>query len=122
MDDYEILKYLGLEVRDQHIVFYDEEEEEYLLDFSSIKEISIEKAFTPIEKKVGFWAKLYIDFGLKNSGFVNRDHKSVKAYWHDYEIEIELTDHRVLSRKVRDINLYEVKAFIEEINNLINAQ
>jgi len=119
LDDYEILKYLGLEIRDEHLIFFDDDSEEHVLEFSAIKSISIEQAFAPIETKVGFWFnKLFVQ--RKINGILVSD-SDQEDYRDLYELEIELTDHRVLSRKVKDGDLVEIREFLAEINKLITS-
>ena len=117
MDDNDILKYLGLEIRDQAVIFFDDDSLEHILEFSEIKDISLENASMPIENKLGFWIeKLFVIRrfnGFLSSETYNEDYRNV------YELEIELIDNRVLSRKVRDANIFECKEFIAEINSLI---
>lgn len=119
IDDYEILKYLGLELQDQSIVFYDNESEEHLIKLTEIKEITIEKAFTPIENKLGFWInKLFIfrhTFGVRDSKTDMEDYRDI------YELEIELKNNQVLSRKVEGIELHKIEEFSHNINEIINA-
>ena len=120
MTDYEILKFLGLDIRDQSIIFYDEDLNEHILEYNEIIDISIEQAYIPFEKKIGFWLeKLFLQrryLGIFNSKPINEDYRNI------YELEIELTNYRVLSRKVRNADIYECKEFISEINELINSQ
>ena len=117
MDDYDILKYLGLEIRDQAVIFYDNDSLEHILEFSEIKDISLDNASMPIENKLGFWIeKLFVQRrfgGFLSSRTYNEDYRNV------YELEIELIDNRVLSKKVRDANISECNEFIAEINKLI---
>ena len=119
IDDYEILKYLGLELKDHSIVFYDNESEEHLIELAEIKEITIEKAFSPIENKVGFWFdKLFITrrtLGVLDFKTNMEDYRDI------YELEIELKNNQVLSRKVKGIELYEIEEFLYMINKKINA-
>ena len=117
MNDYDILKYLGLEIRDEAVVFYDDDSNEHILQFNEIKDISFDNACLPVEKKLGFWLeKLFVVrnfIGLVNTNTLNED------YRHIYELEIELVNNRVLSRKVRGAYIYDCKEFISEINKLI---
>ncbi|RKD89855.1 hypothetical protein [Mangrovibacterium diazotrophicum] len=117
LDDYDILKYLGLEIRDEHIIFFDDDSEEHVLEFSTIKSISFDKAYAPVETKVGFWFnKLFAQREV--NGFVVPS-TEMEDYRDIYELEIELTDHRVLSRKVKDGDIGEIREFLAEINKLI---
>lgn len=117
LSDYEILKYLGLELQDQSIVFYEDELEEHLIKLTDIKEITIEEAFIPIENKVGFWInKLFLvqqKFGIPDFKANMEDYQDI------YELEIELKDNRVLSRKVKGIELYKIEEFLNKFNELI---
>lgn len=117
LNDYEILKYLGLELQDQSIVFYDDDSEEHLIKLIDIKEVTIEKAFAPIEKKTGFWfEKLFVfrhKFGISDSKTYMEDYRN------NYELEIELKNNQVLSRKVNGIELYEIEEFLESFNEII---
>ena len=119
IDDYEILKNLGLELQDQSIIFYDDESKEHLIKLTEIKEITIEKAFTPIENKVGFWIdKLFVirrTFGIPTFKTDMEDYRDI------YELEIELKNNLVLSRKVKGLEFNDIEEFILEINNIINA-
>ncbi|MCG8583026.1 MAG: hypothetical protein MI866_24120 [Bacteroidales bacterium] len=116
MTDYDILKYLGLEIKDGGLVFYDDDSNEYNLEFSEIKDITLESAYIPLERKLAFWMeKLLVKrsfMGILDNRSYNEDYRTV------YELEIELTGHRVLSRKVRDADIVECKEVISEINRL----
>lgn len=117
LNDYEILKYLGLELQDQSIVFYDDESEEHLIKLIDINEITIEEAFAPIEKRVGFWIdKLFVfrqKFGVPDSKTYMEDYRAI------YELEIELKNNRVLSRKVKGIELNEIEEFLDNFSEII---
>ena len=117
MNDYEILKHLGLEIRDQSVDFYDDDSIEHILKINEIKDISFEKAFIPIQNKLGFWIeKLFVQrgfWGFFNPQTYNEDYRKI------YELEIELNDHRVLSRKVKNPDVFECQEVIEGINKLI---
>ena len=119
MDDYNILKYLGIELKDDSIIFYDDEPNEHLLKYNEIKEISIDKAYTTIANKLRFWIGKQVVISHK-FGFPDSKNNT-EDYRDNYELEIELNDHRVLSRKVSGIQLYEVEAFLNELNSKIKA-
>ena len=119
LDDNEILRYLGLELKGQSIIFYDNESEEHLLKLTEIKEISLEKAFIPVQNKVGYWFnKLFLTshtLGVRDTKTYLEDYRDI------YELEIELKNNLVLSRKVKGINLYEIEEFLLKINEIIRA-
>lgn len=120
MDDQEILDYLGLEIEDQSINFYDSDMNMHRLNFSEIKEITIERAYTPIEKKLSFWLSIFIV--RRNLWGVPISNSNAKSYSDEYVLEIELNNGQVLSRNTKNIPLYKVEVFITEINSILNAQ
>ncbi|TLX77025.1 hypothetical protein E9993_04905 [Labilibacter sediminis] len=117
MTDYDILKYLGLDISDQKVIFYDDKSNNYILELNEIKDISLDNAYIPLEKKLGFWfEKLFVQrsfMGILDSKTYNDDYRNI------YDLEIELIDNRVLSRKVIDADITECKEFISEISKLI---
>lgn len=118
MNDYEILKYLGLEIRNQNVIFYDDESEEHVFDFSSIKDISIEEAYAPIDKKLSYWInKLFV---IRKFSGVIETKTDMEDYRDIYELEIELDNNQVISRKVKYANINELKEFVAEINRTIS--
>ena len=118
MNDYDILKNLGLAIEDNTLIFYDDDSAEHVIEFNTISDITFEKAYITSDRKLGFWLeKLFIvrsSFGIVKTGTFNEDYRN------NYELEIELDDGRVLSRKVKDVNVNECEQFISELNQLIS--
>ncbi len=118
MTDYDILKYLGLDIRDDRIIFYDDYSNEYIFSFDEIEDITLDNAYIPIEKKLKFWfEKVCVQqsfMGILNSKTETEDYRNI------YELEIELTDNHVFSRKVINADINECKEFIKDISKLIS--
>nr|WP_319400536.1 hypothetical protein [uncultured Carboxylicivirga sp.] len=117
MNDYEILKFLGLEIKEQHLIFYDDDSNENIIEFNDIDEIWIEEASEPIENKVRFWLEKI--FVIRSIGSIIDTKTNTPDYRNIYELEIQLTDKRVLSRKIQDANIFECQELIKELNKAI---
>ncbi len=116
MTDYDILQYLGLEIRDDKVIFYDDCSNENIFGLGEIKDVLLENAYTTVSKKIIFWfEKIFVQrrfMGVLDSKTYTEDYRKV------YELEIELSDGRVLSRKVRNADIMECKEFIDELVGL----
>nr|WP_321454248.1 hypothetical protein [uncultured Carboxylicivirga sp.] len=119
MNDYEILKFLGLEIKEQHLIFYDDDSNENFIEFNDIDEIWIEEASEPIENKVRFWLEKF--FVIRSIGGIVDTKSNTPDYRNIYELEIQLTDKRVLSRKIQDANIFECQELIKELNKALNS-
>lgn len=116
MSDIEILQQLGLAIEEQQIIFYDNYTQEHKIDFDSLKEVTIEKAYTPIYSRLSYWFSF---LAVVKNPFSVRRLFNVEDYRENYELELELNDGKVLSRIVKDINLHEVESFLDQINKAL---
>jgi len=83
MKDYDVLKFLGLEIKDKTVIFYDDESDEHIIEFSEIKEISLDLAGVSVDKKFKFWfEKLFV---VKSFGGILDTKTNSDDYRKNYE-------------------------------------
>ncbi len=121
-DEVQILKNLGLEIKDDYLDFYDDDENLHQIKFKDIHEISLQKEYTPISKKLSYWLeRSFITIKINE---VIQPTNLNKDYNQNYELEIDLKSGELLSRKIinlDNLDITEAQDFIENLNSYING-
>jgi hypothetical protein len=116
LNDYQILKDLGMVIEGQKLIFFDDDEQEYVFDFSDISRISYEQTYTPFYVKLSYWIhKIFVSITIAGM-------PSSKSYLEDfsqiYNLDIEMTNKQVISRTVKGIFPVELEELLMELNKL----